>query len=215
MKNCSEAWAIALTSMYHEKAAYPAPLSPSQGDLLRAFVVNVNPVNVLEIGCYIGISSLWIAAGLEQAGGSGTLHGVDNFNPIKPWPPHFSEPVENPKGVAESYAKKAGLSHRVKFHKGSSCEKGKEVAESLDGIDILFIDGDHTEKGCADDFETLSPYVKSGGYIILHDIFPEHCGWDGPRKLIDNRLKNNSKYETLEIHTTPADYGIAIIRKLP
>ncbi|MDH5541499.1 MAG: class I SAM-dependent methyltransferase [Nitrospinota bacterium] len=214
LKNSSEPWAVALAGMYREKASYPAPLSPAQGDLLRTFIANIAPSTVLEIGCYIGISSLWIAAGLEQAGGDGILHGVDRFNTIKPWLPHFSEPVEDPKGLAESYIRKAGLSHRVKFHKGDSCVNGKEVAASLDGLDILFIDGDHTEEGCANDFNALSPFVKNGGYIILHDIYPEHCGWDGPRKLIDGRLKNDPGYELLEIHTSPADYGIALIRKL-
>jgi predicted O-methyltransferase YrrM len=39
-----------------------------------------------------------------------------------------------------------------------------------DGVDFLFIDGDHTYEGVKADFETYSPLVRKGGMIALHDI---------------------------------------------
>lgn len=36
-------------------------------------------------------------------------------------------------------------------------------------IDVLFIDGDHTYAGCADDFNNFAPFVKSGGWVVFHD----------------------------------------------
>jgi predicted O-methyltransferase YrrM len=46
------------------------------------------------------------------------------------------------------------------------------VKQTLDGdpVDFLFIDGDHTEQGVAQDYETYRPLVRPGGLVALHDI---------------------------------------------
>jgi cephalosporin hydroxylase len=41
-----------------------------------------------------------------------------------------------------------------------------------DGIDLLFIDGDHTYEGVSADYRLYSPLVSQGGIIALHDILP-------------------------------------------
>ena len=37
-------------------------------------------------------------------------------------------------------------------------------------LDLLFIDGDHTLKGCAADYLNYRSYVRPGGLIMIHDI---------------------------------------------
>jgi predicted O-methyltransferase YrrM len=39
-------------------------------------------------------------------------------------------------------------------------------------IDLLFIDGDHSENGVRDDFLSYGPLVRPGGCIAFHDIMP-------------------------------------------
>lgn len=43
----------------------------------------------------------------------------------------------------------------------------------LDGrpIDVLFIDGDHSEAGMLADYADYSPLVRSGGLVAVHDIY--------------------------------------------
>jgi hypothetical protein len=41
-----------------------------------------------------------------------------------------------------------------------------------DGIDFLFIDGDHTYEGVRQDFLIYGPMVKARGIIAFHDILP-------------------------------------------
>ncbi len=36
--------------------------------------------------------------------------------------------------------------------------------------DFLFIDGDHSEAGCRQDYEMYAPLVRPGGWIAFHDI---------------------------------------------
>lgn len=215
LKSCTIPWAKTLVKMYEEKFTYPASVSPSQGDFLRTLVSNFAPKNIVEIGCFTGISTVWLAAGLEQTGQKGTIHSIDLFEDIIPSPPYHCAYLADPIEYAQKSLEAAQLSHRVKFHKGNSIAVGEKVDEILDQpIDFLYIDGDHTVEGCYKDFVLYSPHVSVGGYIILHDIYPEHCNWDGPRHLIDKYLKNSPHFDVLEIKTSPVNYGMAVIRKL-
>ena len=47
-----------------------------------------------------------------------------------------------------------------------------KVEEALAGrsIDLLFIDGDHTQQGVSNDYNNYSKFVRHGGTIGLHDI---------------------------------------------
>ena len=40
------------------------------------------------------------------------------------------------------------------------------------GVDVLFIDGDHTFDGVSGDFRMYSPLVVPGGIVAFHDILP-------------------------------------------
>jgi len=46
-------------------------------------------------------------------------------------------------------------------------------------IDILFIDGDHGYEQVKFDYDMFSPFVKEGGFVILHDT----GFWAGPKEL--------------------------------
>ena len=37
-------------------------------------------------------------------------------------------------------------------------------------VDVLFVDGDHTFEGCAQDVNDYGPLVRAGGVLVLHDI---------------------------------------------
>jgi cephalosporin hydroxylase len=51
----------------------------------------------------------------------------------------------------------------------------RRLRELLSGekLDFLFIDGDHSYNGAAQDFEMYAPLVHSGGLIGFHDIVPD------------------------------------------
>ena len=57
----------------------------------------------------------------------------------------------------------------------------------LDGpIDMLFIDGDHSESGCRGDIQAWLGHVKPGGIVALHDY--ERDVWPDVRKVVDEEL---------------------------
>lgn len=59
-------------------------------------------------------------------------------------------------------------------------------------LDLVFIDGDHTEEGCRQDLEMVLPYCDCETLIILHDT----CKFDLGVKDVWNNL-DNSRFEKL------------------
>jgi len=58
---------------------------------------------------------------------------------------------------------------RVDSHLPATRDRLK-AALPPEGIDFLFIDGDHTYEGVKADFEMYSPLVRCGGLVAFHDI---------------------------------------------
>jgi len=53
-------------------------------------------------------------------------------------------------------------------------------------IDILFIDGDHSEAGIRGDIDTWLPHVKRGGYVIFHDYVLSK--WPAVKVVVDELM---------------------------
>lgn len=62
----------------------------------------------------------------------------------------------------------------------------KDVAIGWDKpIDLLFIDGDHSYEGVAEDIENWIPKVKKGGMVIFHD----YGSWTGVTKAVNEAIE--------------------------
>jgi len=51
-------------------------------------------------------------------------------------------------------------------------------------IDVLFIDADHTYKGCKADFDRYSPFVTKGGLIVFDDYTQENNHNNGVKAVV-------------------------------
>ena len=178
--------------------SFPASVHPSVAEYLYQLVRRIKPALVFEIGCYIGFSTLHMARALKE-NGSGRLVSFDLNT-----------------GVASDNIKEACLSDHVEFIQGNSSVTVKQYfLDHGDGkIDLVFIDGDHTRRGCVADFNALHDHVKKDGYIIFHDIYPERCRWKGPRLVLDY-LKTAKTFFTQFDVVEKADidaFGIGICR---
>lgn len=61
-----------------------------------------------------------------------------------------------------------------------------------DGVDILFIDGDHTYNGVRNDFINYSDLVNEGGFIVFDDY---HCKISPDVKLFVNELIKSEYFQ--------------------
>ena len=197
------------------KFAHPISIRPEVGEILYALARNARPKVIVEIGAFIGVSAIYFAQAMEDNDEpSGKVYSIDLFEP-HPESPLLPFRIENPLEIAADNVKRAGLEHRVSFIKGNSYSVAARLLPTLDGIDILFIDGDHTYKGALRDYNTFHAAVRKGGLIVFHDIHPEECAWWGPRIVLDS-LKRTlffKRYNILEVNT-PDGFGLAICEKL-
>jgi predicted O-methyltransferase YrrM len=151
--------------------------------------------SLVEIGVAEGVSALAMREAMNE---NATLYLIDPF--------HLS------RFPALNFVK------RTARRAVASCPRGNVVwidKFSYDavrtwnaGVDLLMIDGDHSEQGVQRDWDEWSPFVTPGGAVIFHDarIFEE--GWttaaDGPVKLVDRFFRNggSSDWEIVdEIHS--------------
>jgi predicted O-methyltransferase YrrM len=58
-------------------------------------------------------------------------------------------------------------------------ETRDKVKEFCPQYDLIFIDGDHSYEGVRRDFELYQDLLSPRGYIVFHDIDPEHVFRDG------------------------------------
>ncbi len=131
-----------------------ASLRLDEATYLYRLVRGAQPATVLEIGRFRGGSTVLIAAALER----GVLHSYD----IDTRQGRDGAELDRQlRGVLERYA----LSDRVRLHVADS----RSADPPLEPIDVLFVDGDHSEEGVRADFERWSPHLRQGGHLLFHD----------------------------------------------
>ncbi len=144
----------------------------------------------LEIGSYCGKSALFLGEGCRETGRN-TLFTVDH---------HRGSEEQQPGEVyfdPELYDREEGGSTTLCRLQRSIRRAGLEdwvipvVAESTrlgrywssPALSLVFIDGGHTEAAAFGDYHTWGPRVLTGGYLCIHDVFPDPA--DGGRAPYD------------------------------
>lgn len=143
------------------------------------------PEAVLEIGVYGGWTMMgWLLLGAKQA------VALDIWKrPSAPLPSNVTF-IE-----ADS-------------HKRETLARVKQALPN--GVDFLFIDGDHSLEGCEADYNMYAPLVRPGGAIGYHDILD-----GGVRSTWREMVK---RYPTVQIQNTNPDgsrLGLGLVFRLP
>ena len=121
-------------------------------------VSKINPKRILEIGTNHGGSTVFWD---HLAGPGGFVVGMDNCgfegNIMSMFNPKFC-----------SYSPVSDL--RLLKRNSHAPETVAEMSSMFpEGIDFLFIDGDHSYAGVKQDYEDYSPLVRPGGLVAFHD----------------------------------------------
>lgn len=215
LQKTDTAWAKSLISVYRHPMSFPGSVSPQMGALLRALVMNIAPKNVVEIGSYLGVSSLWIASAMAEYGGPNQFHCIDLFldHTDNPWCPGVT--LGDPLTFMMENIKNCGFQEFVTVHQGDSRQLIPKIAAQMgQPIDFALIDGDHSVAGCMADFRIIEEHVATGGYLLFHDVFPDYCGVDGPAFTVDHQLIPSERFEVCQIYTSPLNFGFALVRKV-
>lgn len=78
-------------------------------------------------------------------------------------------------------------------------------------VDLMLIDGDHTYGGVKQDFETYSPFVRSGGMVVLHDIVAHTRDTECKVDIFWNEIKKTLKHEELIENPSQGWAGLGLL----
>jgi predicted O-methyltransferase YrrM len=140
----------------------------------------------VEIGVYEGSSTLVLVEALPM---DADLHLVDPFDSVGPWPGVLNAPNEKAtRTVVERAARRRG-GPRLHWHVALSEQVGRAWKQPLD---LVFIDGDHSEEACRLDWELWNLCVKPGGVVAFHDArlgLPGGGGDEGPTRVVNELFR--------------------------
>jgi len=167
--------------------------------------------SVVEIGVYEGSSALVLVRALDSRA---TLHLIDPFG-HQPGALRagWAATERATRRVVERARAAAGANApRVVWHVERSEDTGR--AWSGPPVDLLFIDGDHTEKGCKLDWELWHGHVAHGGHVVFHDArspLGSPAGIDGVISVVDRLFRDGGAVAGWQI-AREIDRAVAVRR---
>lgn len=143
----------------------------------------------VEIGTYCGKSTVLLAAAAARAGS--VLYTVDHHHGSEEHQPGWEyhdaamvDPVSGRFDTLPSFRRTldaADLADTVVAVIGKSAVVARGWRAPLE---LLFIDGGHSEAAALQDFHGWAPWVEVGGALIIHDVFPDPRDGGRPPYLI-------------------------------
>jgi predicted O-methyltransferase YrrM len=161
--------------------------------MLYGIARTLTPEVYVDIGTFVGLSSLWVARAMEE-NGCGRVYTVEIDN-------HWLD-------MAKINAVNANLDHRIEFIHGDS----KEVLRDYDfpaTIDFALIDNGNKDLYVTD-FENIEPKLSEKAIIVAHDIVhPSEVSYD-PAWEFKGYIDTRYEYESFLVH---GDLGVLLIQR--
>jgi predicted O-methyltransferase YrrM len=158
----------------------------------------LEPALVVETGVAYGASSAFVLKALAE-NGRGTLHSVD-LPPLRREADRFW-------GIAVPES----LKGRWRLHRGSSRRVLPKLLEVLGALDLFVHDSLHTYRNMQREFETVWPYLRTGGVILADDV--ERNRAFGELRRRDPalwRVVRDRERRPLHGKAAPVTFGVAI-----
>lgn len=168
---------------------------------------------VLEIGSYCGKSTIYLASAARTSGQLTITvdhhRGSEEHQPG--WEYHDPSLIDPVTGVFDTLPRlrrtltEAGLDDDVLVIVGRS----RDVAALWHTpLGMLFIDGGHTDKAAATDYESWSPHVAVRAVLAIHDVFPNPAdGGQAPYRIY-RRALDSAQFEEIR-----AEGSLRILRR--
>lgn len=150
----------------------------------------------IEIGSWKGKSTYCIARGILN----GKIYSIDPFNgdgDTASTTTYTEKIRKTKKTLLEIYISNLRKYHQL--HKVNICKGySSEWLSLFTHADLLFIDGDHSIPGCRYDYQNYTRLLSKGGYLLLHDYYPNRKEL-GSTYVVKKYLLKNSNYKLVEI----------------
>lgn len=152
-----------LRRINNRRIEYPGRIGINDCLFLTAFVSILAPSRVVEIGTLGGFSAAIIAATLRRQHGEEGASRVDTIDASAKCLIDETRPTGFE--IIDSFPELASM---IRLHIPHDSSIVIELAER-DELEIVFIDANHWHPMPLLDLLRLAPYMKPGGWILLHD----------------------------------------------
>lgn len=129
----------------------------------------------IEIGCFRGVTSLFLAEACKAAGK--ILICIDPWNNSQDWSDdsvyyYFLETI-------------APVKDQIVVVRATSDAALPKLPPDLKtaGCGLIFVDGDHSYEGAKRDLVNYYPLLSTGGVMAVHDVFD--LGWKGVGQAVE------------------------------
>lgn len=156
----------------------------------------------VEIGTYCGKSTVLLGAAAQQR--NGVLYTVDHHHGSEEhqagWEYHDSSLVDEVTGLFDTLPTfrrtldAAGLDDHVVAIVGKSPVVARDWRTPLQ---FLFIDGGHSEAAATADFDGWAKWVRVGGALVIHDVFPDPADGGRPPYYIYCRALESGQFREI------------------
>jgi hypothetical protein len=177
---------------------------------------------VVEIGVYEGSSAVVLCEALSP---DTELHLVDPFGRHPDALPSGWGATEwaTRRVVSRALRRRGSEAPAVHWHVCLSAELAARWHERADrgtpdengvDVDLVFIDGDHSESGCELDWSEWHRFVALGGHVVFHDARadrPDGRGLPGPTVVVARHFRSGGGTPGWEI-AAEADRTVAVRR---
>ncbi len=165
--------AILKLKVFEEMKSLEGWCSEKKASILIDYILSKKPDRVLEIGVFGGKSLVPMAFAL-QANGKGKIFGIDSWDPVVSVQGMLEESHKIWWSQLDHQKIKWGLFRKIEQLKLRDYieiwQTTSENAPLISEIDILHIDGNHSEERAYSDVLKWVPMVKKGGIILLNDM---------------------------------------------
>ena len=190
-------------------------LDKTEGEALYAYAQLCAPQGpVLEIGSYCGKSTVYLGAACKSVGG--LLYALDHHRGSEEH--QLGEAYHDPQlydadaGRMDSFREfrrtlqRAQLEDTVVPIVAPSKLAARHWATPLS---MVFIDGGHSMEAALNDYRCWSGHIQQGGWLAIHDVFPNPADGGRPPFEIWQLAKNSGLFEVLPLIKT-----LGLLRRL-
>ena len=183
-------------------------LDPEEGRCLYETALtagNMGPC--LEIGSYCGKSTIYLGTACKET--NSILFSVDHHRGSEEQQPgeeYFDPDLFDPRSgridTFQEFRKNIAAANIEDAVVPVVCHSEIAARSWATPLSLLFIDGGHALETVQADYESWSPHIVDGGYLIIHDIFPDPAdGGQAPYEIYQHALNSGPFEATFMVKT--------------
>jgi len=180
-----------------DKRVYGGMLRHTEAGMLYKWASELPPGStIVEIGCYGGLSTSFLASGMKGKPGSKII-AMDPFNSDLDKQAELTDNCVALEGkptkvLVASRMQQSGFGDFVELIEGYSQDVAKNWSQP---IDFLWIDGNHEQ--AYQDYIDFKPFLKKGARVAVHDAHPRY-GYEAVVRDVRKIFANDDEWRDME-----------------